>query len=41
MGMLRPTYLRENEYIKGEWCDELVYAMPAAEWQARAAAVEP
>ena len=33
LGMRREAHLRENEFVKGEWCDELVYAMLAAEWQ--------
>ena len=41
LGMRREAHLRENEFIKGEWCDELVYAMLATEWQARTAAIEP
>jgi RimJ/RimL family protein N-acetyltransferase len=24
----------ENEYVKGEWTDELVYAILAPEWRA-------
>jgi RimJ/RimL family protein N-acetyltransferase len=36
LGMRREAHLRENEFIKGEWCDELVYAMLAREWRARA-----
>ena len=36
LGMRREAHLRENEFIKGEWCDELVYAMLSTEWQARA-----
>jgi RimJ/RimL family protein N-acetyltransferase len=35
LGMRREAHLRENEFIKGEWTDELVYAMLASEWQAR------
>lgn len=35
LGMRREARLRETELVKGEWCDELVYAMLAAEWQAR------
>jgi RimJ/RimL family protein N-acetyltransferase len=35
LGMRREAHLRENEFIKGEWCDELVYAMLATEWPAR------
>lgn len=40
LGMRREAHLRENEFIKGEWCDELVYAMLASEWQARIATGE-
>jgi RimJ/RimL family protein N-acetyltransferase len=32
VGMRREAYHRESEFIKGEWCDELVYAILAAEW---------
>jgi RimJ/RimL family protein N-acetyltransferase len=32
LGMRREAYHRESEFIKGEWCDELVYAILAAEW---------
>jgi RimJ/RimL family protein N-acetyltransferase len=35
LGMRREAHLRENELIKGEWTDELVYAMLASEWTAR------
>jgi RimJ/RimL family protein N-acetyltransferase len=35
LGMRREANLRENEFVKGEWTDELVYAMLASEWQAR------
>lgn len=31
LGMRREAHLRENEFVKGEWCDELVYAILAAE----------
>jgi RimJ/RimL family protein N-acetyltransferase len=34
-GMRREAHLRENEFIKGEWADELIYAMLASEWDAR------
>ena len=40
LGMRREAHLRENEFIKGEWCDELVYAMLASEWRARSEAEE-
>jgi RimJ/RimL family protein N-acetyltransferase len=32
LGMRREAYLRENEWFKGEWSDEFVYAMLASEW---------
>ena len=32
LGMRREAHLRENEFVKGEWCDELIYAMLASEW---------
>lgn len=37
LGMRREAHFRENELVKGEWTDELVYAMLAAEWNARTA----
>ena len=36
LGLRREAHLRENEFVKGEWCDELVYAMLASEWRASA-----
>jgi RimJ/RimL family protein N-acetyltransferase len=37
LGMRREAHFRQNEIIKGEWTDELVYAMLADEWpEARA-----
>lgn len=33
LGMRREAYLIENEWVKGEWQSELVYAMLAAEWE--------
>jgi RimJ/RimL family protein N-acetyltransferase len=33
--MRREAHLVENEYVKGEWTDELIYAMLDTEWQAR------
>jgi RimJ/RimL family protein N-acetyltransferase len=33
-GMRREAHLVENEFIKGEWSDELVYAMLRREWEA-------
>jgi RimJ/RimL family protein N-acetyltransferase len=35
LGMRREAHLRENELVKGEWTDELVYAMLASEWRRR------
>jgi RimJ/RimL family protein N-acetyltransferase len=32
LGMRREALLVQNERIKGEWTDELVYAMLASEW---------
>ncbi|HYO29274.1 MAG TPA: GNAT family protein, partial [Thermomicrobiales bacterium] len=32
LGMRREAHLRENEFVKGEWCDELVYALLEDEW---------
>jgi RimJ/RimL family protein N-acetyltransferase len=34
LGMRREAHLVENEFVKGEWTDELVYAMLDREWQA-------
>jgi RimJ/RimL family protein N-acetyltransferase len=33
LGMRREAHLRENEFVKGEWCDELIYAILASEWE--------
>ncbi|GAA3825797.1 MULTISPECIES: GNAT family N-acetyltransferase [Amycolatopsis] len=35
LGMRREAHLRENELVKGEWTDELVYAMLSSEWKRR------
>lgn len=35
LGMRREAHFVENEYIKGEWTDELVYAMLKREWLER------
>jgi RimJ/RimL family protein N-acetyltransferase len=35
LGMRREAHFRQNEFVKGEWCDEVVYAMLASEWAAR------
>jgi RimJ/RimL family protein N-acetyltransferase len=36
LGMRREAHLRENEFVKGEWQSELIYAMLAEEWRTRA-----
>lgn len=36
LGMRREAHLLENEFIKGEWTDELTYAMLEREWAALA-----
>lgn len=33
LGMRREAHLRENEYVKGEWTDEVVYGVLAREWE--------
>ena len=35
--MRREAHLVENEFVKGEWSDEFVYAMLHSEWEARQA----
>jgi RimJ/RimL family protein N-acetyltransferase len=35
LGMRLEAHQRENELIKGEWCDALIYAMLASEWAAQ------
>jgi RimJ/RimL family protein N-acetyltransferase len=37
LGMRREAHLVENECVKGEWTDEVVYAMLDREWAAQAA----
>jgi RimJ/RimL family protein N-acetyltransferase len=36
LGMRREAHLVENEWVKGEWQSELVYALLAREWRERA-----
>lgn len=36
LGMRREAHLIENEMVKGEWTDEMVYAMLRREWDAMA-----
>ena len=39
LGMRREAHFVQNEFVKGEWTDEVVYAMLAEEWKAREAAL--
>lgn len=32
LGLRREAHFRENEFLKGEWTDEIVYAALAREW---------
>ncbi len=38
LGMRREALLVENEWVKGEWCSELDYALLADEWASRSGA---
>ena len=33
LGMRLEAHLRENEFVKGEWVSELIYAVLAGEWR--------
>ena len=35
LGMRREAHLLQNQLVKGEWVDTLVYAILASEWRAR------
>ncbi len=35
LGMRQEAHLIENEFVKGEWTDELVFALLDREWRAR------
>jgi RimJ/RimL family protein N-acetyltransferase len=35
LGMRREAHLVENEWVKGEWTDEVIYAVLADEWAQR------
>ena len=35
LGMRREAHLLENEYVKGEWTDEVIYAVLDTEWSGR------
>jgi RimJ/RimL family protein N-acetyltransferase len=37
-GLRREAHLVENEFVKGEWTDEMIYAMLRSEWEAGPAA---
>ena len=37
LGMRREADLRENEFVKGEWNDEVIYAITEDEWREREA----
>lgn len=37
LGMRKEAHLVQNERVKGEWTDELVFAILAEEWRARGA----
>ncbi|HEY7485692.1 MAG TPA: GNAT family protein [Streptosporangiaceae bacterium] len=39
LGMRREAHFRENEFVKSEWTDELVYAILEDEWRARRDAI--
>jgi RimJ/RimL family protein N-acetyltransferase len=41
LGMRREGHLKENEYVKGEWTDEAIYATLVDEWRARRGPLEP
>jgi RimJ/RimL family protein N-acetyltransferase len=36
LGMRQEAHFRELEWVKGEWCSQLVFAMLRSEWQAQA-----
>jgi RimJ/RimL family protein N-acetyltransferase len=37
LGMRQEAHFVQNEFVKGEWCDESVYAILDHQWQARRA----
>jgi RimJ/RimL family protein N-acetyltransferase len=37
LGMRREAHHVRNEFVKGEWCDEVIYAILAEEWAERRA----
>jgi RimJ/RimL family protein N-acetyltransferase len=40
LGMRREAHLIENEWVKGEWQSELVYAILASEWASQSPAAQ-
>jgi len=40
LGMRQEAHLRHNEFVKGEWTDELVFALLASEWSDGIAGVD-
>jgi RimJ/RimL family protein N-acetyltransferase len=36
LGMRQEAHFRSNEFVKGEWCDELVFALLEDEWRSSA-----
>lgn len=38
LGMRREAHLVQNEFVKGEWCDEAIYALLSDEWRHRSSA---
>jgi RimJ/RimL family protein N-acetyltransferase len=40
LGFRLEAHLLENEFVKGEWCDELTYATLATEWAERGRSTE-
>lgn len=41
LGMRQEAHLIENEFVKGEWTDEIVFAMLRREWEQREPRVGP
>lgn len=35
LGMRLEGHLRENYFLKGEWCDSIIYGLLASEWRER------
>jgi hypothetical protein len=41
LGMRKEAHFVENEFVKGEWQTELIYAMVEGEWRARRCPAAP